>query len=155
MTSKKFRVKSKKLKIFLIISAVLVAADIASTVILTQVETKKMDDAFAHAEKQVFTLDPEKISYITVRNGNGEEYDFTGEELDWAINKLNGFKAKRVRGMWPIGMSGWSYALFIGDNSGNKSFYTIYSDSLKCDFVNFIGSSGYFDDFIEYVSLDK
>lgn len=113
--------KSKKLKVFLIIAAVLIAAKVASTVILTQVETKKMDDAFAHAEKQVFMLDPEKISYITVRNGNGEEYDFTGEELDWAINKLNSFKAKRVRGMWPIATGGWSYALFIGDNSGNKS----------------------------------
>ncbi len=147
--------KSKKLKVVLIIAAVLIAAKVASTVILTQVETKKMDDAFAHAEKQVFTLDPEQISYITVRNGNGEEHEFTGEELDWAINKLNSFKAKRVRGMWPIATGGWSYALFIGDNSGNKSSYTIHSDSLKCDFVNFIGSSGYFDDFIEYVSLDK
>ncbi len=147
--------KSKKLKVVLIIAAVLIAAKVASTVILTQVETKKMDDAFAHAEKQVFTLDPEQISYITVRNGNGEEHEFTGEELDWAINKLNSFKAKRVRGMWPIATGGWSYALFIGDNSGNKSSYTIHSDSLKCDFVNFIGSCGYFDDFIEYVSLDK
>ena len=147
--------KSRKLKVFLIIVAVLVVAKVASTIILTQVETKKMDDPFAHAEKQVFTLDPEEISYIVVRNGNGEEHEFTGDEFDWALDKLNGFEAKRVRGMWPIGMSGWSYAIFIGDKNGNKSFYTIGSSSLQCDFVNFIGSSGEFDDFIEYVSLDK
>ncbi len=147
--------KSRKLKVFLIIAAVLVAAKAASTVILTQVETKKMDDPFAHAEKQVFTLDPEEISYIVVRNGNGGEHEFTGDELGWALDKLNSFEAKRVRGMWPIATGGWSYAIFIGDKSGNTGFYTIHSDSLRCDFVKFIGDSGEFDDFIEYVSLDK
>ena len=147
--------KSRKLKVFLIIVAVLVVARVASSIILTQVETKKMDDPFAHAEKQVFTLDPEEISYIVVRNGNGVEHEFVGEEFDWALNKLNGFEAKRVRGMWPIGMSGWSYAIFIGDKNGNTGSYIIHSDSLRCDFVNFIGSSGEFDDFIEYVSLDR
>ena len=72
--------KSRKLRTVLIVIAAIIFAYAVVLFVLTQVQTSKMDDPFASAEKQVFSLDAEKITYIAVQNGNGELYEFTGDE---------------------------------------------------------------------------
>ena len=64
--------KSRKLRTVLIVIAAMIFAYAVVLFVLTQVQTSKMDDPFARAEKQVFSLDAEKITYIAVQNGNGE-----------------------------------------------------------------------------------
>ena len=81
--------KSRKLRTVLIVIAAMIFAYAVVLFVLTQVQTSKMDDPFARAEKQVFSLDAEKITYIAVQNGNGELYEFTGGEKAAVIDKLN------------------------------------------------------------------
>lgn len=87
--------KSRKLRTVLIVIAAMIFAYAVVLFVLTQVQTSKMDDHFARAERQVFSLDAEKITYIAVQNGNGELYEFTGGEKAAAIDKLNAFEATR------------------------------------------------------------
>ncbi len=58
--------KHKKLVIFLAVIIALIAAYWISSLVLTSKMSAKMDDSFASAEKQVFSLDPEKITSIAV-----------------------------------------------------------------------------------------
>ena len=74
--------KSRKLRTVLIVVAAIIFAYAVVLFVLTQVQTSKMDDPFARAEKQVFSLDAEKITYIAVQNGNGELYAYRGRRLD-------------------------------------------------------------------------
>lgn len=84
--------KSRKLRTVLIVIAAMIFAYAVVLFVLTQVQTSKMDDHFARAEKQVFSLDAEKITYIAVQNGNGELYEFTGGEKAAAIDITCGSK---------------------------------------------------------------
>ena len=139
--------KSRKLRTVLIVIAAMIFAYAVVLFVLTQVQTSKMDDHFAHAEKQVFSLDAEK-------NGNGELYEFTGGEKAAAIDKLNAFEATKIRGMWHIATGGWTYRLIIEDADGNSGDYRLFDNRLICGDVSLRGSDGYFDDLIKHVSLD-
>ena len=127
--------KSRKLRTVLIVIAAIIFAYAVVLFVLTQVQTSKMDDPFARAEKQVFSLDAEKITYIAVQNGNGELYEFTGGEKAAAIG-------------------GWTYRLIIEDADGNSGDYRLFDNRLICGDVSLRGSDGYFDDLIKHVSLD-
>lgn len=146
--------KSRKLRTVLIVIAAIIFAYAVVLFVLTQVQTAKMDDPFARAEKQVFSLDAEKITYIAVQNGNGELYEFTGDEKAAALDKLNSFEATKIRGMWHIKTGGWTYRLIIEDADGNSGDYRLFDDRLICGDVSLRGSDGYFDDLIKHVSLD-
>lgn len=146
--------KHKKLVIFLAVIIALIAAYWISSLVLTSKMSAKMDDSFASAEKQVFSLDPEKITSIAVQNGsNGEVYEFKDAEFTWALEKLNGFRAKRIVGLLPIETSGWSYRIIVEDDDGNFGSYYIEDNLLRCDFVAFYGADGEFSEFVAYVSL--
>lgn len=119
--------KSRKLRTVLIVIAAMIFAYAVVLFVLTQVQTSKMDDPFARAERQVFSLDAEKITYIAVQNGNGELYEFTG---------------------------GWTYRLIIEDADGNSGDYRLFDNRLICGDVSLRGSDGYFDALIKHVSLD-
>ena len=146
--------KSRKLRTVLIVATAIIFAYAVVLFVLTQVQTSKMDDPFARAEKQVFSLDADKITYIAVQNGNGELYEFTGGEKASAIDKLNAFEATKIRGMWHIEAGGWTYRLIIEDADGNSGNYRLFDNRLICGDVSLRGSDGYFDDLIKHVSLD-
>lgn len=151
--------KHKKLKVFLIVVVALaivffVAKAIASHVI-TEKQIAAMDDPFARAQEQMFELDPDDISCIEVRNGNGYFYELTGDEFDWALEKLNSFRAEEIYGIWLPEMSGWRYAIHIEDNAGNYANYDLFDSALKCDNVIFSGEENEFSEFVKYVSLDR
>ena len=112
--------KSRKLRTVLIVIAAMIFAYAVVLFVLTQVQTSKMDDHFARAEKQVFSLDAEKITYIAVQNGNGELFTSSpAAKKAAAIDKLNAFEATKIRGMWHIATGGWTYRLIIEDADGN------------------------------------
>lgn len=151
--------KHKKLKVFLIVVLVLVVVFFVAKAIVSHVITEKqiaaMDDPFACAQEQMFELDPDDISCIAVQNGNGEYYEFTGDEFEWALEKLNSFRAEEIYGIWLPKMSGWTYRIIIKDAAGNFGSYDLFDSALKCDDVIFSGEENEFSEFIKYVSLDR
>lgn len=147
--------KSKKRSKVLIVLGVIVLVYIIYKLTLLGLAASSMDDPFARLDKSVFDLDAEKIEYISVQNGTtGEEYRFSGDELDEAAAKLNGLHWKYVYGRLPVKTGGWSYRIMIEDTSGNWSSYLIGDNYLVVDNVVFRTSSGEFSEFIDRVSTD-
>lgn len=145
--------KSKKLSRTLIVLGALILVYIIFKLILLILAASSMDDPFAQLSKNVFELDVTDIKYISVQNGTtGEEYQFSGEELEEAAAKLNDLHWKYVYGRLPVETGGWSYRIIIEDNGGNWSSYLIGDNYLVVDDVVFRASSGEFKEFIDHVS---
>lgn len=145
--------KSKKLSRTLIVLGALILVYIIFKLILLILAASSMDDPFAQLSKNVFELDVTDIKYISVQNGTtGEEYQFSGEELEEAAAKLNDLHWKYVYGRLPVETGGWSYRIIIEDNGGNWSSYLIGDNYLVVDNVVFRTSSGEFKEFIDHVS---
>lgn len=147
--------KSKKRNKLLIVLGAIVLVYIIYKLVLLGLAANSMDDPFARLDKSVFGLDAQKIEYISVQNGtNGEEYRFSGDELEGAVAKLNGLNWKYVYGRLPVETGGWSYRIMIEDNAGNLSSYLIGDNYLVVDDVVFRTSGGEFQEFIDRVSTD-
>ncbi len=145
--------KSKKLSRTLIVLGALILVYIIFKLILLILAASSMDDPFAQLSKNVFELDVTDIKYISVQNGTtGEEYQFSGDELEEAAAKLNDLHWKYVYGRLPVETGGWSYRIIIEDNGGNWSSYLIGDNYLVVDNVVFRTSSGEFKEFIDHVS---
>ncbi len=145
--------KSKKRSRTLIVLGALILVYIIFKLILLILAASSMDDPFAQLSKNVFELDVTDIKYISVQNGTtGEEYQFSGEELEEAAAKLNDLHWKYVYGRLPVETGGWSYRIIIEDNGGNWSSYLIGDNYLVVDDVVFRASSGEFKEFIDHVS---
>lgn len=145
--------KSKKRSRTLIVLGALILVYIIFKLILLILAASSMDDPFAQLSKNVFELDVTDIKYISVQNGTtGEEYQFSGEELEEAAAKLNDLHWKYVYGRLPVETGGWSYRIIIEDNGGNWSSYLIGDNYLVVDNVVFRTSSGEFKEFIDHVS---
>lgn len=145
--------KSKKRSRTLIVLSALILVYIIFKLILLILAASSMDDPFAQLSKNVFELDVTDIKYISVQNGTtGEEYQFSGEELEEAAAKLNDLHWKYVYGRLPVETGGWSYRIIIEDNGGNWSSYLIGDNYLVVDNVVFRTSSGEFKEFIDHVS---
>lgn len=145
--------KSKKRSRTLIVLGALILVYIIFKLILLILAASSMDDPFAQLSKNVFELDVTDIKYISVQNGTtGEEYQFSGDELEEAAAKLNDLHWKYVYGRLPVETGGWSYRIIIEDNGGNWSSYLIGDNYLVVDDVVFRTSSGEFKEFIDHVS---
>lgn len=145
--------KSKKRSRTLIVLSALILVCIIFKLILLILAASSMDDPFAQLSKNVFELDVTDIKYISVQNGTtGEEYQFSGDELEEAAAKLNDLHWKYVYGRLPVETGGWSYRIIIEDNGGNWSSYLIGDNYLVVDDVVFRTSSGEFKEFIDHVS---
>lgn len=145
--------KSKKRSRTLIVLSALILVYIIFKLILLILAASSMDDPFAQLSKNVFELDVTDIKYISVQNGTtGEEYQFSGDELEEAAAKLNDLRWKYVYGRLPVETGGWSYRIIIEDNGGNWSSYLIGDNYLVVDNVVFRASSGEFKEFIDHVS---
>ena len=145
--------KSKKRSRTLIVLGALILVYIIFKLILLILAASSMDDPFAQLSKNVFELDVTDIKYISVQNGTtGEDYQFSGEELEEAAAKLNDLHWKYVYGRLPVETGGWSYRIIIEDNGGNWSSYLIGDNYLVVDNVVFRTSSGEFKEFIDHVS---
>lgn len=145
--------KSKKRSRHLIILGALILVYIIFKLVLLILAASGMDDPFAQLGKNVFGLDVNDIEYISVQNGTtGEEYRFSGDELEAAAEKLNGFRWSYVSGRLPVETGGWSYRIIIEDKGGNWSSYLIGDNYLVVDDLLFRTSGGEFADFIDRVS---
>ena len=148
--------KKRSHKALWIILAVIAALFIACWIfdlVWTNKMTSEMTDPFMRPEKQVFNIDPAEVSSISVQNGNGDMHEFEGDERTWAIDKLNGFKAKEINGLIPLDMSGWSYRVIIEKPNGEFGSYRLYDNAITCENVIFRGAKDEFSDFINYVPL--
>lgn len=145
--------EKKKRSRTLIVLGVIAAVFIAYKLILLILAVSGMDDPFARLDKSVFDLDVSDIKYVSIQSGTtGKEYQFSGEELEAAVTKLNDFRWKYVSGRLPVQTGGWSYRIMIEDNAGTRSSYMIGDNYIAVDDLIFRTSSDEFTDFIHHVS---
>ena len=146
----------KKHKKGLCILVVVLAILILPWKIYDLIAIHQLEDPFVQHDARsntIFSADTTQISEITVRNGTtGDDVVYTsGNGLEEALEILNTFQYKRWKAQIPIGMGGWSHAIFVYAPDGTWKSYHIWDDAIKVDNILFRGDKNAFSEFIAAV----